>query len=262
MYNHDHTHRAYHDHEISRPTRLKKRLQGIYEMVPKSTRLADIGTDHAYLPAALIEGGKAETVIATDLRSAPLKGARDYLQSRSLLQKVELRQGDGLTVLDPGEVEGIIISGLGGGTMVNMLKAGSKVLATLRFVVLAPHNETYAIRSFFLRTNMALIDETLIEDDGRFYPILLFMPGDALEAYRLQKYSLYEALYLGPFLLSRRGPSMERYVQKEYEHTVRIREQIEQKSASSDQKAQLGVFMRQEKLLKRIIRARNTFFNA
>lgn len=255
MSSHDHTHHVYRDHEIAPPIRLKRRLQGIYDMVPKSTRLADIGTDHAYVPAALIEGGKAETAIATDLRSAPLKGAQAYLRARGLLSKIELRQGDGLTVLDPGEVDGIIISGLGGGTMVNMLKAGSKVISTLRFVVLAPHNDAYAIRAFLLRSNLALVDETLIEEEGRFYPILRFAPGDRLAPYRQQAYSLYEMLYLGPFLLARGGPIMKRYLQKEYEHTVRIREQMERKRASFAQKAQFLSFIRQERLLKRILDA-------
>ncbi|PTQ57039.1 MAG: putative tRNA-m1A22 methylase [Candidatus Carbobacillus altaicus] len=235
--------------------RLSSRLKTIYDMVPKSTRLADIGTDHAYLPAALVKGGKAEAVIATDLRAAPLKGAERYLRSHGLLERIELRQGDGLTVLSPGEVEGMIMSGLGGGTLVKMLEAAPHVLASLRYVLLAPQNDAYLLRAFFLRTAFALVDERLIQEEGRFYPILCFAPGDALQPYRLNNYSFYEALYVGPFLLSRGGLLMKRYLENELAQTVRIREQIEKRSTYEHRERRLLTFTRQEKLLRRRILA-------
>ena len=94
--------------------RLSRRLETILSMVPPGLSTADIGTDHGLVAAELISRGICPRVIATDLREGPLSAARALVKERGLQEKIDLRLGDGLAPLEPGEVQVILMAGMGG----------------------------------------------------------------------------------------------------------------------------------------------------
>ena len=100
---------------------IDKRLEAIASRVRRGCRLADIGTDHAYLPIYLMQRGICERVIAVDINESPLAVAAQNINKANLQDKIALRLGSGLSVLAPDEVDDIVIAGMGGVLFANLL---------------------------------------------------------------------------------------------------------------------------------------------
>ena len=94
---------------------LSKRLQAVADLVTEGASVADIGTDHGYIPIYLIEHHIAEKVIALDINRGPLERARMHIVGHGLKEKIETRLSDGLEKVLPGEVDTMIAAGMGGG---------------------------------------------------------------------------------------------------------------------------------------------------
>lgn len=102
---------------------LDIRLQKVAALVRPGSRLADIGTDHAYLPTALVQRGVCPTAIASDVRPGPVQAARRTVEAAGLNDKIDVRLGDGLEPIRPDEAEDIVIAGMGGETIAAILAA-------------------------------------------------------------------------------------------------------------------------------------------
>lgn len=103
--------------------RLTPRLAAVAAWVPQDARLADVGTDHGYLPAQLLLEGRIPSAIATDLRPGPLSKAAETAAQSGLTGRVELRLCDGLAAVSPQEVDAVTIAGMGGETILSILTA-------------------------------------------------------------------------------------------------------------------------------------------
>lgn len=182
------------------PVRLSTRLEQLVTTTQPGLRVADIGTDHGLLAAALLERGRAAHVIATDIASAPLARARRELGPRPGL---ELRQGDGLAPLAPGEVEAVVIAGMGGRRMRTMLERAPHVTARLQQIVLQPNRDWRLVRELIAARNWRLHGEHLLQNRERFFLTLDIRPSlpDA--------YATWDELDLeyGPLLRRELGPA-------------------------------------------------------
>ena len=157
---------------------LSKRLECILSLVPGNIHTAaDIGTDHGMVPVNLLKRGLVSRVIATDLREGPLKAARELVQREGLQDAVQLRLGDGLKPLQPGEADLIIIAGMGGALMQRILKEGSLSACKARQLILSPQSELPAFRRFLQKEKFFIEQERLVEEEGKFYSILSVKPG-------------------------------------------------------------------------------------
>ena len=107
--------------------RLKPRLQTAADMVRIGSRVADIGTDHAYLPASLILSGKIPSAVAADLRKGPLENAEETVRNNHIEDRVQLRLSDGLKCVSPDEADDIVIAGMGGILISEILTAAEWV---------------------------------------------------------------------------------------------------------------------------------------
>lgn len=164
--------------------------------------LADIGTDHAYLPAHLVEVGRIPRAIAGDILPGPLEAARATVVQAGLADRIELRLGPGLKILRPGEVACATICGMGGPLIAEIL--GDGPVDGIRRLILQPMAGEEHVRAWLARHGWRLVAEELVEDAGRLYVILAAEPGEmALTEGELQ---------IGPFLRRQPGRLLARYV--------------------------------------------------
>ena len=157
--------------------RLDNRLAAVAALAPRGAKVADVGTDHAYLAIALVEERGAQKVVATDKNEGPCAAAGRTLSAAGLSERVPVRCGDGLAPLSPGEVDTICIAGMGGGLIASILAATPEVLASLSRLVLQPMNDAAALRRWLYENGWHIAEERLATADGRLYEIIAAEPG-------------------------------------------------------------------------------------
>jgi len=156
---------------------LSSRLLAIAERVPHGAAVADIGTDHAYLPVYLIQNSIAGRVIASDVNSGPLDKALRNIKDSGTAQSIELRLGSGLEILSPGEVDTAVITGMGGLLIADILEKSSCIAREIQTFLLQPMNHLEGLRRYLVHHHYRIIDEVLVEDDGRIYCVMTVVNG-------------------------------------------------------------------------------------
>lgn len=154
----------------SKPPRLDDRLAAAFAYVRPGHAAADIGCDHGKLTAALAGSGRCPLVLACDLRPDPLEKARRLCAPYG--EKVQCRLGNGLSVVAPGEVEDIIIAGMGAETIIEILEAAPWVRDARYNLVLVPATKHSILRRWLARSGFALVGETLCQAAGRWYAVM------------------------------------------------------------------------------------------
>ena len=152
--------------------RLSKRLETIASFVPEGSRVADIGTDHGYIPIHLIEEGIAKSAIAMDVREGPLLRAQTHIKEAGLEKLVEVRLSDGLLKLEKNEADCAVIAGLGGELMIHILEEGKHLWNSISYWVLSPHSELYKVRKFLEEHEFSIKRETMLKEDGKYYTVM------------------------------------------------------------------------------------------
>ena len=165
---------------------LGKRLQTIVDYVKPDQRVADVGCDHAYVSMELAEK-KNCTVIAMDINEGPLSIAKDNIYGQRLERKIETRLSDGLKELKSGEVDAIVIAGMGGHLIVDILRDGADKLRPGMQLVLSPQSDLRLVRYSLRKQNIFIEQETCLQDAGKWYFILnctvgLALPGEVPDA--------------------------------------------------------------------------------
>lgn len=152
--------------------RLDKRLATVASMVRRGSRVADIGTDHAYLPVYLVQAGVCPCGIAADIRTGPLEAARRAVSEAGLTDVIALRLGDGLAPVAADETDDIVIAGMGGETIAEILSAADWVKDTRLRLVLQPMTRAEELRRWLLTSGFAITEERLVRDGHRLYPVM------------------------------------------------------------------------------------------
>jgi tRNA (adenine22-N1)-methyltransferase len=159
---------------------LGPRLETVARFVPARARVADVGTDHGELAAALVQSDAASHVIATDRAAEPLAMAAARLRAVDRT-RFQLRLGDGLRVLAPGEVDTVVLAGLGGTSIVRILDAAPDVVDTLVRIVVQPELHWCAVRRWIAKRGATLVDEVLVRDGARFRLVCAIEPNRSSE---------------------------------------------------------------------------------
>ena len=159
---------------------LDKRLQAVASFVRPGSRVADIGTDHAYLPVWLVRQGICPAAIASDLNAGPLRTARGTVETAGLADRIALRLGNGLDTVHPGEVEDIVIAGMGGETIASILDAAPWVKDSGLRVILQPMTRAEDLRRWLLYNGFTVDRERYIQDGRRRYIVLLARYTDSM----------------------------------------------------------------------------------
>ncbi|KOR90616.1 tRNA (adenine(22)-N(1))-methyltransferase [Paenibacillus solani] len=161
--------------------KLSKRLTQILGKIPPGSRLADIGSDHALLPVAAVESGAAIQAIAGEVNLGPYEAAVKQVMESGMKDVISVRRGDGLDVLSAGEADVITIAGMGGGLITSILDRGLDKLAGVRRLVLQPNVGEDILRKWLYSHHWVLVEEFILEEDGKIYEVLVAEPAEATE---------------------------------------------------------------------------------
>ena len=180
---------------------LSKRLQAVADLVTEGASVADVGTDHGYIPIYLIEHNIAGKVIALDINRGPLERARMHVVGHGLKGKIETRLSDGLEKVLLGEVDTMILQ---------------------------PQSEIGKVRRFLNEHNLQITEENMVEEDGKFYPMMKVIHG------KKEEYTICEYTY-GKRLLLEQHPVLKKYLDREMQIKESVFQQLfkHQNSASA-----------------------------
>ncbi len=212
---------------------VSKRLHTIASFVPEHSRVADIGSDHAYLPVYLVQSGKVSKAIAGELNEGPWKVAKQHVAQQRLSDRIDVRRGDGLSVLRSSEADVVCVAGMGGTLITQILEEGQDKLGGIKRLILQPNVGGKAVRRWLFDHDWHIIEEEMIEEDDHIYEILVAEKGDGSEPYRELTsddcpLSIDLLLELGPILWKKKHPLLRKKWEEELDKLYHIREQIKQ----------------------------------
>lgn len=156
---------------------LTPRLRAIMQQVPDGARIADIGTDHALIPAALLRRGKIVSAVASDIRQGPLESAARTAQQFGLSDSISLRLGAGLQTVKPSDADTIIIAGMGGEIIAQILSDDPWALEGAHLLLLQPMTAQPYLRQYLAAHGAEIIKETLCCEGKRMYTVLTVRGG-------------------------------------------------------------------------------------
>ena len=146
---------------------------GVAEMIPEGARLADVGTDHAYLPVWLLQNGRIPSAIASDVREGPLSRARATARACGCFERMSFRLCDGLSGIAPEEVDALVIAGMGGETIANILEAAPWVKEKDFPIILQPMSTQAELRGWLWRNGFLCLREKTVFEGETLYSIIL-----------------------------------------------------------------------------------------
>lgn len=186
---------------------LSKRLSAVSQLVTITGILADVGTDHGYIPVYLTGKEQIKKAIAMDVNQGPLERAQEHIRQYGLENRIETRLSDGLQALKPKEVEGIVIAGMGGNLMKRILMQGEQVAHTAKELILQPQSEVMEFRKFLWESGYTIVAEDMVLEDGKYYPMMRVVYENAQK-----EIPDVLALKYGEKLLEQKNPVLKQYL--------------------------------------------------
>lgn len=196
---------------------LSKRLNWILEKVDKCETIIDVGTDHGYIPIKLIKDNIASRVIASDINKEPLEKARINASLDGVIEKVDLRLGGGLKTLKSKEVKGIIIAGMGGNLIRDILEADLDKVKDVDYLVLQPAQNPEVLREYLYTHEYEIIDEDICLDEGKYYELFKVK-------YKKNNITKLEDVFyeISPVMLKKRTETLKSYIEDKVEKNNKI----------------------------------------
>ena len=201
---------------------LSARLACVASLVPAGARVADIGSDHAYLPAALVLDGKIDFAIAGEVVKGPYENAVHEIKDHQLEGKVIPLLADGLAAIEPADkVDTITIAGMGGSLIASILEKDKNKLTGIKRLVLQPNVGESQLREWLMNNHYQIMTEKIIEEDNHIYEIIVAEPS--VVPFRYSKYELD----FGPFLLENKGPIFKKKWQEYLQREAHVIDQMQ-----------------------------------
>jgi len=183
------------------------RLETIKSMVSKCDTAADVGTDHGYVAEMLLIDNTAKKIIATDLNKGPLNRAIEYLTSKDLSEQCEFRLGSGLKVISENEADSIIIAGMGGDLIVDILNTSKNISQSAKELILQPMTAIDKLRKYLYDNDFIIVDENIVKEFQHYYFIIKAVPGTS----KIEDEIYYE---ISKHLLEKKDEIMLEYLNK------------------------------------------------
>ena len=196
--------------------KLSKRLQTIADFVKKNSVVADIGTDHAHIPIYLIENNIIDKAYACDINKGPLEKAKENIANFGVSENIVLRLSNGLDKMSNKEVDTIIIAGMGGELIIDILNRGKVFFDKKNTFIWSPHTKVDEVRDYLIRNGFKIIKEDMCIDEGKFYTVM-----EVRYTENTVMNSEAELLY-GKYLIENKHPVLLRFLKKEEEKYINI----------------------------------------
>ncbi len=201
---------------------LSKRLKQVADMVKKCNMIADIGTDHGYIPIYLIKNGIVKGAVAADISQGSCKKAQLNIGLSHLSDVIDVRCGNGLEVIEKGEkIDTIIIAGMGGLMAISVLESNRDAAQGAEQLVLQPQRDIDKVRRYLHSIGYKITDEKMLVDGDKFYTVINAEKGS-------EEYSELEYLF-GKKLIESRSPVLNEYVEIEDNKILKVLENMENK---------------------------------
>ena len=198
---------------------LSKRLTAVADMITAGNSIADIGTDHGYIPIYMAQKGLTLKAIAMDVNAGPLERACDNIKRYGVEKIVSTRLSDGLKKLNPGEAESIIIAGMGGLLTIRILSDCPDVRNSAKELILSPHSDVNLVRRYLADNNFCITDENIVLEDDKFYFIIRAHAGSMKLNDEVEE-------WYGQILLSDRNEILHQYLIREEAKRLTIRQKM------------------------------------
>ncbi|WP_137657277.1 tRNA (adenine(22)-N(1))-methyltransferase [Listeria newyorkensis] len=207
---------------------LSERLEKVVSYVPAGSRIADIGSDHAYLPCYAVQKGQVKFAIAGEVVEGPFQSATKQVKSLDLVKEIAVRKGDGLAVIEQEDaIDTIVIAGMGGALIRSILEADPAKLAGVKRLVLQPNIAAHQLREWGEVNQWGLTAETILREDNKTYEILVLEPSENAVVY-----SDAERL-LGPFLMREKSAVFQAKWEHEWNNWKGIQAKIDANNAKN-----------------------------
>ena len=187
---------------------LSKRLQAVADLVSEGLVVADVGTDHGYIPIYLIETKKSPKAFAMDVNKGPLLRAKEHIAEHGLETRIETRLSDGVRALQKGECDCVVVAGMGGALTIKIMEEGKDIFRNLKEFVLQPQSELQKVRAYLCENAYFIAEENMVLEDGKFYPMFRVINGQS------QEYQAIELCY-GKLLLEQKNAVLKNFLEKE-----------------------------------------------
>lgn len=205
---------------------ISNRLKKIASMTEKCHCIADIGTDHGYLPIYMIKNKICDKAIASDINKGPINKARLNISINKMDNIIDCRLGSGLSTIKPFECNGIIIAGMGGNLIRDIIAEGENIVSAADFAVLQPVQNPEVLREFIYKKGYTILDEELCIDENIFYEIIKIKWNKTLKKEKIDPI-YYE---ISKTLMDKKHPLMEQYIDYKINKYKQIFDHIKEES--------------------------------
>lgn len=202
---------------------LSNRLETIASFVTEGFCVADIGTDHGYIPIYLTETGKCPKAFAMDVNKEPLSRAGQHIEESGQSDRITCILSDGLNQLPTEEVDSVVIAGMGGDLVVKILENDAGKLSAVKELILSPQSHQEKVRHFLHDHGFRILNEEILREDGKYYIVMRAVHGR--ESY--EKECFYR---FGKNLVIDRDAVLIEYLDQEYQKYSKIRETLTDES--------------------------------
>ena len=213
--------------------KLSKRMKAVAAMVTSGGVLADVGTDHGYIPIALIQRQKIKSAIAMDINKGPLARAQDNIASARLGEYIQTRLSDGVAALGEGEADSILIAGMGGELVIHILSEGEKVCKAASELILQPQSDIRKVREYLRLHHYKIVDEDMICEDGKYYPMMRVINVELDNAWmKMDEQTRVACDIYGPLLLRNGNPVLRRFLVRQHRQLTQILQTLQAQTMS------------------------------
>jgi len=216
--------------------KLSNRLLAVASFVTEGNVLADVGTDHGYIPIYLLQENRIPKAIAMDINEGPLQRAKEHIDMYELKDYIETRLSDGVAALTPGEVDTVLVAGMGGGLVMHILEEGKEVCRQAKELILQPQSELERVRAYLWSNGYVILGEDMVLEDEKFYPMMRVAYQNVIDSEAAE--NLLFCRY-GKRLLEKRHVVLEEYLKREERLYAEILENLSKSAVSEKTKERM-----------------------
>ncbi|SET61031.1 tRNA (adenine22-N1)-methyltransferase [Oceanobacillus limi] len=227
--------------------KLSERLKLVASYLPKGANFADIGSDHAYLPCYVCSKDPTAMAIAGEVNEGPYLSAKKTVTLYQFDEVIDVRLGDGLAVINPGEVGQVVISGMGGTLIRQILDDGKEKLVHTDRIITQPNVDEKSVREWFVKHGYIINHEEIIEENGHIYEVIIADKNKDGITYHLTM----EELLFGPLLRKKKPKEFVEKWSLERDKRIHVLQQL--KRAKEQQAEKVEYFEKELKMIEEVL---------